>query len=245
MFGKIRTDTAVADRVISEFNMKNLSAMFISHSHHDHVMDMPYFANACGCDVYGSESTMNVARGGGVPDSQLKPFRDRAVYTIGDFTITVLSSIHSKPNAFNNDLGKTIDRPLNQPARRSAYREGGSYDFLVEHGGKRYLIRPSYNFIPNQLTGIQADVLFLGIAGISKDDAEHKQLFWQETVEKVKPELIIPLHWDNFFTPLYGPVKGMPKLFEDTGRSLHELAAYCAEKGIACSVQLPLTTLEI
>ena len=243
--GRLKTDTATADRVIREFHIDRLKAMFISHSHHDHVMDAPYFANVCGCEIYGSASTMNVARGGNVPEERLHRFASGETYNVGEYSVTVLASLHSKPSFFNNDLGKTIDEPLQQPAAKKLYKEGGSYDFVVRHGGRTYLIRPSYNFIPGQLDGIKADVLFLAVAGLAKDEAAHKQQFWKETIEKVQPELVIPLHWDNFFTPLYSPIIGLPKMFEFTGKSMHELAAACAERNVCCAVQMPLTTLEL
>lgn len=245
LFGKLKTDRAVADRVLKQFPMERLRAIFISHSHHDHVMDVPCFAKHCGCDIYASPSALNVARGGNVPEERLHAFRDGGPVPVGKFLITVLPSLHSKPGFFNNDLGKTIDRPLRQPACRKEYKEGGSYDFLIEHGDKRILIRPSYNYIPGQLDGIKADILFLGVAGLSKDTPEHKERFWRETVEKVQPELVIPIHWDNFFKPLYGPVVGMPKLFEFTGKTMHELAEYCAARDVRCLVQMPLTSVDI
>ena len=243
--GKLRTNEVVADRVISQFRIDRLRAMFISHSHHDHVMDAPYFVKKCGSRIYGTESTLNVARGGDVPEDMLVRFEADHNYQIGKFKVNVMSSLHSKPSFFNNDLGMTIDEPLRQPAPKKLYREGGSYDFLVEHDNKKILIRPSYNFIPGQLDGIRADVLFLAIAGLSKDDPQHKQQFFAETVEKVEPKVVIPLHWDNFFTPLYGPIVGLPKLFEFTGKSMHELAEGCADRGVPCIVQMPLTTMEI
>ena len=243
LFGRLKTDRKTADRVIREFHMDRLRGIFISHSHHDHVMDAPYFARRCRADLYGSASALNVARGGRVNEKRLHCFGDPVV--IGSFRISVLPSVHSKPNFFNNDLGQTIDEPLVQPAYKKAYKEGGSYDFLVEHEGKRILIRPSYNYLEGQLDDVRADVLYLGVAGLSKDSADHKARFWAETVEKVKPKLIIPLHWDNFFAPLYGPIIGTPKLFEFTGKTMHELAAYCGEHDINCVVQMPLTSMEL
>ena len=243
--GKIKTDCETADKVIKQFKINRLRAMFISHSHHDHVMDAPYFSNMCGSMIYGTESTLNVARGGNVPEDRLATFAGNHSYNVGNFKVTVFRSLHSKPSFFNNDLGQTIDEPLRQPARKKLYKEGGSYDFLVECENKRILIRPSYNFIEGQLDGIQADVLFLAIAGLSGDDPEHKKKFWSETVEKVNPQVVIPLHWDNFFTPLYSPIVGLPKMFEFTGKSMHELAVACAERGASCVVQMPLTSMEI
>ena len=65
------------------------------------------------------------------------------------------------------------------------------------------------------------------------------------TMTKVSPKLVIPLHWDNFFVPLYGPVRGQLRKMEDTGLSMHLLAAHCAERGIDHLVQLPLTSMTL
>lgn len=245
LFGELETDKAIADKVISQFRIRRLRAIFASHSHYDHVLDLPYVARVCGGEIYGSASTLNVARGGGIAEGRLHCFSPGERIAVGRYAVTVLKSLHSKPGFFNSDLGQTIDEPLRQPAKGKRFKEGGSYDFLLEYGEKRYLIRPSYNFIPGQLDGIGADVLFLAIAGLSKDEEAHKRRFWAETLDKVKPELVIPLHWDHLFKPLYGPVLGQPKKFEFTGQSMHELAAACAEREICCAVQLPLTSMEL
>ena len=244
LFGKIAADKEVADRVIRDFRIHRLRGIFVSHSHHDHVLDAPYFAVRCGAAVYGSRSALNVARGGGVSEDHLYSFSDALEYQIGDFHVTVLPSVHSVPYWFNDDIGKTIDAPLTQPAKKSAFKEGGSYDFLVSHSGKNYLIRPSYNYIKGQLDGIHADVLFLGISGLSKDTKKRRRTFFMETVDKTQPRIVVPVHWDNFFSPLYGDVKGLPPLFENTGKSMRLLAHHCAGTNISCIVQMPLTSME-
>ncbi len=114
--------------------MDRLKAIFISHSHHDHVMDMPLVGNRYNAAVYGSKSALNVARGGNVPEAKLVEFQADKTYTIGNYKIQVLNSLHSKPTILNNDLGQTIDKPLVQPAKLRNYKEGGSYDFY--HFGK-------------------------------------------------------------------------------------------------------------
>ena len=245
LFSCLSTDTATADRVIKQFGFGRLRATFASHSHYDHVLDLPYYVNQCGGDVYGSPSALNVARGGGVPEASLHDFTEQREAQIGAFHIRVIPSIHSRTHWYNDDLGQTIDRPLVQPARKKAFKEGGSFDFIVTHAGKTYVIRPSCNYIEGQLDGVKADVLFLGISGLSKENAAWQHAFFAETVDKVHPELVIPLHWDKFFSPLYGPVRGLPRRFEDTGVSMHLLAAHCAEAGVDCCVQLPLTSITI
>lgn len=239
LFGSLQTDEDICDEIIHKHEMNRVKAIFISHTHHDHVLDMPYIANKTGADVYGSLSCVNVGRGGKVEEDKLHEFEINKPIQVGKFTITVLPSLHSKPNIFNNDLGQIIDSPLVQPAKKKCFKEGGSFDFVLKHEGTTYLIRPSFNYIEGQLDGIHADVLFLGIAGLSKADEETKAKFFAETVEKVKPALILPLHWDNFFTPLDTSVKGMPKLMENTSQSLFELTKYCEDHKVSFTLLLP------
>ena len=245
IFGSEGTDTALADQLLAAHPMDRLRAIFISHSHHDHVMDAPYIAKKTGAHVFGSISALNVCRGGGVPEAQLTGFTEETEFTVGDFRIRVIPSLHSKPTILNNDLGQTIDAPLKQPARLRDYKEGGSWDFYIEHQGRRFLIRPSFNYIEHQLDGIRADVLFLGTAGLAKADTATKEAFFRETIDKVRPELVIPVHWDNFFSRLDRPAKGMIPLVEKTEVAFYELMKYCEAKDIAFAVQIPRSFLRV
>ena len=245
IFGSAPTDRAVVDRQLSLCHVDCLRAIFVSHSHHDHVMDAPYIASQTGAVIYGSRSTLNVARGGDIPKEQRVQLEAGQTYEVGSYRIKVIPSIHSKPTILNNDLGQTIDAPLRQPAKLRSYKEGGSYDFYVEAGGKKIMIRPSFNYIAGQMDGYQADVLFLGVAGLQKAAPEMERRFFEKTIGKLHPQLVIPVHWDNFFSPLTKPVRGMPRLIEKTEVVFYKLARYCEEHGINCLVQIPGTSVEI
>ena len=208
-------------------------------------MDAPYVANRCRAVIYGSSSAKNVAIGGGVPEERTVVFKDGSEYSIGGYTIRIIKSLHSKPNRFNNDLGVPIEKPLVQPASLRDYKEGGSYDFFIQHGEKKILIRPSFNYIEGQLDGIQADVLFLGVAGLAKADEDMEKAFYAETVEKTKARLVIPVHWDNFFASLEKPVEDMPELIEKTDVVFYKLARYCEAHDVNCLIQYPCTSIEI
>ncbi len=242
---KAGTDEELCDRLISLHRIDRLRAVFISHTHHDHVMDAPYFANKCGAKIYGSESAKNVALGGGVPEDDIVVFRHGSRFSVGGYTVSILKSLHSKPNKFNDDLGVPITEPLVQPAGLREYKEGGSYDFFVEHGEKRFLIRPSFNYIEGQLDGISADVIFLGVAGLAKADPEMEEAFFAETVEKTGAGLVIPVHWDNFFSPLDHPVTDMPELIEKTEVVFFKLGKYCEANDVNLIIQYPCTSIEI
>ena len=69
--------------------------------------------------------------------------------------------------------------------------------------------------------------------------------FYRETIEKVDPKLVIPVHWDNFFSPLTKPVVGIQRMIEKTEDVFFRLAKYCAANGRNCLVQIPGTSVEV
>ena len=241
----VRTNTAVCDKVLKYHNMDRLRAIFVSHTHHDHVMDVPYIANRCRAMVYGSKSARNVALGGKVKDDNIVVFEEGDTYTIGDYKITVIKALHSKPTKINDNLGEEITEPLTQPTILQNYKEGGSYDFYVEHGDQKILLHPSFNFIEGKLDGIEADVIFLGVAGITKVDEKTEKKFFEETVEKVKARLVIPVHWDNFFASLDKPIEDMPDVVEKSNVVFFKVGTYCSEHDVNYILQYPCTSIEL
>ncbi len=67
---KVKTNTGLCDKLIGLHHIDRLRAVFISHTHHDHVMDAPYVAGRCKAVIYGSSSAKNVAVGGGIPEDK-------------------------------------------------------------------------------------------------------------------------------------------------------------------------------
>ena len=239
---KAATDKKIIDEQLK--SVDSLSAIFISHTHYDHVMDAPYIAQKYGAKIYGSKSSYNVAIGGGVGCENFVLYKDNETYNIGDFKVKVIPSKHSEPNILNKRMQGEIVSPLYQPANLRAYKEGGSYDFYIENGGKSFMIRPSFNYIVGQMDGYKADVLYLGVAGLQRADKQTEEKFFFETIDKLEPKLVIPIHWDNFFSPLNKPIEAMPRRMERTEIVFNKLSKYCERKGVNCVLQLPCSTLK-
>ena len=236
LLGKLKTNADFVDEVLQRFPMDLLKAIFVSHTHYDHVLDAVYIAQKTGADLYGSVSARNVGLGGGIPEDRLHLFEPGKPISIGAFEITVLPSLHSKPTAINNDLGVVIERPLKQPARMRDYSEGGSYDFYIRHGEQTLLVRPSCNYIEGSLKDVRADTLLLGISGLGKEDEQFHDTFYRETVGTVQPKRVIPVHWDNFFKPLKAPLPYQTRLADDTAGNMAYMKARLEADGIAFNV---------
>ncbi len=88
------TNKSLCDKLIQLHKIDRLRAIFISHTHHDHVMDAPYIANQCGATIYGSISAKNVALGGNVPEDRTVVFEHGSKFSIGDYRIQIVTYSH-------------------------------------------------------------------------------------------------------------------------------------------------------
>lgn len=241
IFKRIRTKRHLVDQILTAAGLKKVDAIFISHSHYDHALDTAYLTRKFNAQLYGSSSTLNIAKGAGINNTQLNLFKAGQSYQIGDFRVKVLRSVHSKPFFFNNDLGQRIKKPLRKAAFAWQFKEGGSYDFLVENRGQKFLIRPSFGYLLNELNGMRADYLFLGDTTLSRAGQDEQVNFFSETVEKVKPKMIIPLHWDNFTRSLTQSATYLPF----AKRSNQILKEYCEARKIKFVQMPPLSELQL
>ena len=211
----IKTDPAMVDAILSRAKVDRLQALFPAHSHYDHVMDVAYIAQRTGAHLYGSPSTLNVGRGGGLREDQMSLYQPGRARSFGKFSVTVLPSKHSPPTPVNNDIGQQIAAPLAQPAQASDYKEGGSFDFLIRHGEHAILVKASGNYLEGAWDGLRADVVFLGAGALGKKSAAFQNTYYDQTIGKVHPQLVIPIHWDNFLLPLSENLQGLYRLLDD------------------------------
>lgn len=234
LLGKISPDKNLIAKYLRRAGVSRLAAVIVNHSHYDHAMDSPEVAMQTGALLVGSPSTANVGRGWGLPEDRIRIIRPGDVLEFGRFRVTALPSRHIPSGVA---LGE-ITGPLTPPVRATAYREGGSFCFRIEHDGRSLLINASAGYQEGALEGVRADVVFLGIGQLGHQSQVYRDAYWREIVQSVKARRVIPIHWDNFALPLDQPLQPIPQLFDDFDTSMRFLQDRAAEERI--DVRLPV-----
>lgn len=228
LFGRVEPDLVRIERNLARAGIDELAAVIAVHSHYDHAMDSPAVAQRTGALLIGSESTANVGRGWELAEDRIRVADGETTYRFGDFTVTLVPSKHL-PHGMA--MGE-IEQPLIPPARATAYKEGGSYSVFVEHGGRTLLVQGSAGFVEGRLQDRNADVVFLGIGGLGKQDDDYRRRYWNEVVRATGARRAIPIHWDDFTRPLDEPLVPMPYLTDDFDATMRFLIGRSRAEGV-------------
>jgi len=214
-------NTQLLEQVVKQEKLQRLAAIFPVHSHHDHAMDSAPLAELTGAQVLGSQSTAYIAQGWGLPLQQIKIAENQQRYQYGDFSVRLIPSRHVAMPSFlahHIGMGEKLKRPLLQPARMSDYKEGTSYSVHIQHPQASYLIQGSANYVLGALKGLNADTVFLGVAGLSGKTDRYIESYLKETVLAVKAKTVVPIHWESFTKPASNQT--LPVRLDDIGGSL-------------------------
>ncbi len=212
---------------ITKLGILNADAVFVSHSHYDHLLDAPLFAKMTGASLYGSESTLQAGLGAGLPTSKLYEVELDAPICIGEFQIRMLPSRHGKVLWNSVPYPGIIEAPIVPPAPASHYRVGQTYQILIHHlgSGKTMLLCMGPGWLPdvNNRPENQAEVVFLGVGGLK---SKHIQAYLEAVPLASNAVEIIPIHFDNATKPLSEPIVLLP------GVKLYETAKAAREHGL-------------
>ncbi len=244
--GEIEPDVEAIRRGLERNGVERLAAVFPLHSHFDHAMDAPEVARRTGALLLGSESTANIGRGWGLPESQIQVVVDRRPLRLGRFTVTPIESRHFQfpdPAIAERALADPeITAPLVPPVGTFEYRLGKSYALHVAHPRGSWLIQGSAGYVEGGLEGYEADLVFLGIGGLGSQTAAYRRSYWRETVEQTRPARVIPVHWDSLTGPIEGPFRGPARALALLSRESDETLRFLRERQ-AASPDLELLTL--
>ena len=216
LFGKIEPNQAIVEHCLQLAHIEHLDAVIPLHSHFDHAMDAPMVADLTGAKLMGSSSTINIGKGYGLREDQMMIPPLNEVIEIGKFKLTFIASRHWQyPSAKQRAqlLDQNIEAPIVTPVKMIDYKEGISYTLLIEHDSTKIAIQGSAGFREGSLVNRDVDVLFLAIAGIEVMDEDYNEKYQTQIVEALQPEVLVPIHYDDFTVPLKGKLKTTNLIF--------------------------------
>jgi L-ascorbate metabolism protein UlaG (beta-lactamase superfamily) len=236
LFGKINPNRQLVCDAINRLGVaSSLAAVFCAHSHYDHAMDAPIWANKTGADLIGSESTANIGRGLNVAESSLKVVTNGQALSYNDFELTFIHSAHSPGDLYPG----VVTEPLVPPASTRAWKSATCYSVLVNHPRGRILIHASANFIPGALAGHRADVIYFGVGLLGQQSEEFVKTYWNEVVVTTGARRIILVHWDDLFRTLDHPFRPLPYVADDFNATMNRLLPLAERAGVELLLPTP------
>lgn len=235
---KIAPEQGTIARSLHRLGVDELAAVICAHSHYDHAMDAPLVARQTGAELLGSESTAHIGRGYGLPEQRLRVPAAGEPVTYGAFTVRLVDSVHHHPDRFPG----TVTEPLVPPARVGRWATGAAYSVFLDHPEGTLLVHASAGYVPGALADHSADVVYLGVGTLGKSGADFRTVYWDEVVGRTGARRVIPVHWDDMWRPLDGPLRPMRYAMDDFGATLDFLTGRGRDEGVDVAVPVAWRT---
>jgi L-ascorbate metabolism protein UlaG (beta-lactamase superfamily) len=194
-------DVASPDVAAIDSHIQRADFVLVTHTHYDHVLDVPHIALKTGAAVIGTESTENVMRAYGVPEGQLITVRGGEDYQFASFSLKVIPSIHSPLDHKHYFSSATAPAGMKAPLTlEQIHPEGCTLAYLIRFHGHQILAFGGMNYIEREIMGLEPDVALIGAGGSRKEIYDYSGRLMRDLHY---PALVLPTHWDNFLAP-YG-----------------------------------------
>jgi L-ascorbate metabolism protein UlaG (beta-lactamase superfamily) len=197
-----------------------VAGVLVGHTHFDHAVDAPAIARRFDTKAYGSPSLAHLMRLHGLGHLAVEVIAHQA-YELGPFVVRFIPSRHSKL-LFGRKV--PMDGPLTcehlQGLAPSAYRCGAVYGIRIDVGGVSIYHQGSADLNDSELRDGPVDVFLAGVAGRSVTPR-----YWERILPRLDPRVVVPTHYDNFFSPLGQPQDFVPRVdLADVPDEVHRVA---------------------
>ena len=185
--------------------------VLVSHSHWDHLADVPHIARTTGARVVGTETTYHLLVALGVDAAQISVVKGGEVLDFDGIIVEVVPSLHSRNKKCAYFAPGTLNSPPpTVPSTISDLPEGDTLAFQVTAGGSgpsAFLMGAS-DFSERAVQGLRPDLAMIAVPSSS---ATHRYV--PRLLRALgRPRVAVPVHWDNFETPLSGTPERDPAM---------------------------------
>lgn len=170
--------------------------IFVAHSHHDHLGDVPSIAIRTGAVVYGSRTTCVLARAMGVPDAQLVEIHDGQRISVGPYDVEVIEHEHGHSALGVPFAGEVRHRQQGRPWLWEM-KMGGAFAFIVRAAGRTIYHQSTAGLTDSQLQRL--DGLRPDLACICLALRQNTRKFEERLFAALQPARVMPIHHDDFF----------------------------------------------
>jgi L-ascorbate metabolism protein UlaG (beta-lactamase superfamily) len=192
-------DIASSDIAVIDAHIQRADFVLVTHTHYDHILDVPYIALKTRATVIGTESTENVMRAYGVPEEHLITVRGGEDYQFDSFSLKVIPSIHSPLNHKRYFSSATAPAGMKAPLTlEQIHPEGGTLAYLIRFDGHQILAFGGMNYIEREIVGLEPDVALIGAGASQKEIYDYSGRLMRALHY---PAIVLPTHWDNFLAP--------------------------------------------
>jgi len=192
-------DAASPDLAAIDAHIQHADFVLVTHTHYDHILDVPHIALKTRAAVIGTESTENVMRAYGVPEEQLITVRGGEDYQFGPFSLKVIPSIHSALDHKRYFSSAIAPAGMKAPLTlEQIHPEGGTLAYLIRFHGHQILAFGGMNYIEREIVGLEPDVALIGAGSSRKEIYDYSGRLMRALHY---PAIVLPTHWDNFLAP--------------------------------------------
>jgi L-ascorbate metabolism protein UlaG (beta-lactamase superfamily) len=169
--------------------LPHCNVVLVTHSHWDHLMDVPEVTRHTGAVAYGSANTCQLLRLLGVPETQVKEIHVGDKLSLGVWNVEVIEGQHS-PIPFARLFNGILPPGMQPPLRLQDYRMDVCLGYCIRVMGMRVLVCAAQPQPAEHLFTI----------------AQESYNYYSRLFIGVQPHTVVPIHWDNFIRPLNKPL---------------------------------------